>query len=80
MTNYFICRLLLRILKSGLRIVWVILNNLYVIPAYFTWLIVFRPLLWVKPSLYWHIEDILFGWLLSMVACWNYTAGLESNF
>ena len=56
---------------------WILLNNLYVIPAYFVWLIVFTPLLLISPDTYWQIEDVLFGWLLSMVACWNYTAGYE---
>lgn len=65
------------VLKCVLRVVWVVLNNIYVIPAYFTWLILFRPILWFKPKLYWQIEDIFFGWLLTMVACWNYTAGYE---
>jgi lysophosphatidylglycerol acyltransferase 1 len=57
------------------RVFWVALNNLYVIPAYFVWLILLRPILWINPKLYWQIEDRFFGWLLTMVACWNYTAG-----
>lgn len=52
-------------------------NNFYVIPAYFVWLILLRPILWLHPKLYWHIEDRFFGWLLGMVACWNYTAGYQ---
>ena len=69
------------LLKNLFRSIWVVANNLYVIPAYFVWLIVLRPVLWVNPKLYWLIEDRFFGWLLSMVACWNYTAGeiLKSN-
>jgi len=59
------------------RLFWVIVNNIYAIPAYFVWILLFSPLLLVSPSTYWHIEDVLFGWLLSMVACWNYTAGYE---
>ena len=63
------------LLKNLFRSVWVVANNLYVIPAYFAWLILLRPILWFNPKLYWHIEDRFFGWLLGMVACWNYTAG-----
>ena len=28
-------------------------------------------------QLYWSIEETFFGWLLGMVACWNYTAGYK---
>jgi len=56
-----------------IRIVWVIVNNFYVIPAYFTWLLLLSPIYIVSPSTFWHIEDVLFGWLLNMVACWNFT-------
>lgn len=61
--------------KHLVRTAWVVMNNFYVIPMYFVWLGVLSPLLLFDPALYWHIEDILFGWLLGMVACWNYTAG-----
>jgi len=60
-----------------IRLIWVLVNNFYVIPAYFVWLFLFSPLLLLHSTLFWHIEDVLFGWLLSMVACWNYTAGFE---
>lgn len=60
-----------------LRFVWVLVNNCYAIPAYFVWLLAFSPLLLVSPGTYWHIEDVLFGWLLNLVACWNWTAGYE---
>lgn len=60
-----------------IRILWVIVNNFYVIPAYFTWLILLSPVFIISPSTFWHIEDVLFGWLLNMVACWNFTAGYD---
>lgn len=59
------------------RVTWVFINNLYCIPAYFFWLFLLSPLLLISPSTFWHIEDVLFGWLLSMVACWNYSAGYQ---
>ena len=37
----------------------------------------FSFLLPFNSELFWHIEDVLFGWLLSMVSCWNYTAGYD---
>ena len=62
------------------RLLWVIANNCYAIPAYFGWLVVFSPILLVSPGTFWHMEDVLFSWLLSSVACWNYTAGKTTNF
>lgn len=64
-------------LYNLLRFLWVLVNNLYVIPAYFAWLTLFSPLLLVSPTRFWQLEDVFFGWLLSMVACWNYTAGYD---
>lgn len=65
----------LRGAKSVVRCVWVILNNTYCIPAYFVYMLLLSPLLLVNADLYWNLEARLFNWLLSMVACWNYTAG-----
>jgi lysophosphatidylglycerol acyltransferase 1 len=64
-----------RWLLNVARLLWVTANNLYVIPAYFVWMFLFTPLAWLDSGLFWHVEDVLFGWLLSMVACWNYSAG-----
>ena len=57
------------------RFCWVIANNFYCIPAYFAYMLGFSPLLLIKPAWYWQIEETFFDWLLSMVACWSYTAG-----
>ena len=62
-----------RWLYNIVRILWVIVNNFYVIPAYFAWLIILFPVYFVSPITFWYFEDVLFGWLLNMVACWNYT-------
>ena len=62
-----------RWLYNVIRILWIIANNLYVIPAYFAWMVIFSPIFLVSPSIFWGIEDVLFGWLLNMVACWNHT-------
>jgi len=60
-----------------LRVIWVTLNNLYAIPASLVWLALFSPLALVQPELFWQIEEILFSWLLTMVACWTWSAGYE---
>ncbi len=57
------------------RVIWVIVNNLYCIPAYFAYLSLAVPLLLISPRLFWRVEEVFFDWLLSMVACWSYTAG-----
>jgi len=57
------------------RLAWVVANNLYCIPAYFCYLALATPLLLVDAKLFWRVEEIFFDWLLSMVACWSYTAG-----
>lgn len=54
---------------------WVILNNFYATPAYFIYMTLLLPLRFLNSKLYWRFEEIMFSWLLAMVACWNYTAG-----
>uniref|UniRef100_A0A8D9B0Y4 Acyl-CoA:lysophosphatidylglycerol acyltransferase 1 n=1 Tax=Cacopsylla melanoneura TaxID=428564 RepID=A0A8D9B0Y4_9HEMI len=61
--------------KVFLRISLVILNNIYCCPTYFIWMLVFQPLRWLKPRLYWHIEGKFFHWLLAMVSMWSWSAG-----
>lgn len=65
----------LRALMCLLRLAWIVVNNIYCIPAYFTYMLLFSPFLLLAPEFYWRIEEVFFNWLLSMVACWNYTAG-----
>ncbi len=60
-----------------LRTLWVVANNLYCLPAYFCVMGMCTPILLVKPAWYWKMEEIFFDWLLSMVACWSYTAGYK---
>ena len=40
------------------------------IPAYFAWMVIFSPIFLVSPSIYWGIEDVLFGWFLPGHHCW----------
>lgn len=60
-----------------LRVIWVTLNNLYAIPASLVWLALVSPLALIQPELFWQIEEIFFSWLLTMVACWTWSAGYE---
>ena len=46
----------LRGAKSVARVIWVILNNTYCIPAYFVYMLLLSPLLLVKADLYWNLE------------------------
>lgn len=58
-----------------LRVLWVTVNNLYAVPASLVWLVLLSPLHLLSPLLYSQIEEVLFSWMLSMVACWNWSAG-----
>ncbi|XP_013407191.2 acyl-CoA:lysophosphatidylglycerol acyltransferase 1-like [Lingula anatina] len=61
--------------KCIIRALYVLINNLYCIPAYVVWMFCFSPLRFIRPDLYWYIEGVLFKWLLAMVTCWMTTAG-----
>jgi len=62
-------------LKYVLRTLWILLNNLYCIPAHICWLIFLSPIYLVDPGIFFQIEEVLFSWLLTLVACWSWTAG-----
>lgn len=61
--------------KVIVRILLVILNNIYCIPTYFIWMLTLQPLRWISPRLYWKIEGKFFHWLLAMVSMWSWSAG-----
>lgn len=63
--------------KVILRIVFVILNNIYCIPTYCIWMLIFAPLKRYHPDLYWKIEGTFFHWLLAMVSMWSWSAGYD---
>ena len=44
---------------------------------YLFYMLLLLPLYPAAPSLYCLAEETLFSWLLSMVACWNWTAGYD---
>ncbi|ESO00822.1 hypothetical protein HELRODRAFT_192431 [Helobdella robusta] len=59
-----------------LRIIFVVVNNLYAIPAYLMWILLIRPLKYISLPLYDSLEGTLYGWLLEMVAFWIWSANV----
>lgn len=64
-----------RTIRAILRVLYVIVNNLYCIPTYAIWMAMLSPLIFFNPDLYWYIEGQFFKYLLLMVASWGWTAG-----
>ena len=62
-----------------LRIVWVILNNLYCIPVHALILIFSYPIFLISPPTFSKLEETMSTWLLSMVSCWSFTAGYQER-
>jgi lysophosphatidylglycerol acyltransferase 1 len=68
--------------KYVARTLWVLVNNIYVIPTHVVILTLFSPLAYVLPELFYLLEETMFTWMLSMVSCWIWSAGytiLESG-
>lgn len=63
--------------RAILRIVFVIVNNIYCIPTYLIWMFLLLPLRKIHPDTYYWIEGKLFHWLLANIAMWGYTAGYD---
>lgn len=74
-----VCCSLLKVCRSVLRIVFVLLNNIYCIPTYAVWMLLLQPLKRYNPDLYWRIEGVFFHWLLAMVSMWSWSAGYDSE-
>ncbi|UYV82980.1 LPGAT1 [Cordylochernes scorpioides] len=56
-----------------LKLVFVILNNIYCIPTYLVWnWVFFLPLRLLQLPLYHKLEGVLFKWLLCMVSAWSW--------
>ncbi|XP_011499600.1 PREDICTED: acyl-CoA:lysophosphatidylglycerol acyltransferase 1-like isoform X2 [Ceratosolen solmsi marchali] len=62
-------------LKCLLRTGFVIVNNMYCIPTYITWMLLLFPIKIYDPQVYWRIEGLFFHWLLAMVSMWTWSAG-----
>ena len=39
------------------------------------WMVLLSPVHLASPRLYYRIEEAMFSWMLSMVACWSWSAG-----
>ncbi|XP_030051931.1 acyl-CoA:lysophosphatidylglycerol acyltransferase 1 isoform X1 [Microcaecilia unicolor] len=63
------------VLKMVLRFFFMCISNLVAIPSYVLYLIVLQPVRMVDSKLFWHIEGIMFKWLLAMVASWGWSTG-----
>lgn len=63
--------------KVVVRVVFVVLNNVYCIPTYCVWMLMLLPLRKLYPPLYWKMEGLFFHWLLAMVTMWSWTAGYD---
>lgn len=63
------------LLKSVTRFVFMFLNNCVAIPSYCLYLLLLQPLRIWDSSAFWHIEGVMFKWLLAMVSSWGWIAG-----
>lgn len=63
------------LLRSVLRFVFMFFNNCVAIPSYCLYLILLQPLRIWDSSTFWHIEGVMFKWLLAMVSSWGWIAG-----
>lgn len=63
------------LLNCLVRFVFMFVNNFVAIPSYCLYLILLQPLrIWDSPT-FWHIEGIMFKWMLAMVSSWGWVAG-----
>lgn len=63
------------LLKAVLRFVFMFVNNCAAIPSYCLYLLLLQPLRMWDRSAFWHLEGVMFKWLLAMVSSWGWVAG-----
>ncbi|TNM94834.1 acyl-CoA:lysophosphatidylglycerol acyltransferase 1 [Takifugu flavidus] len=63
------------LLRAVVRFVFMFINNCVAIPSYCLYLLLLQPLRIWDRSAFWHIEGIMFKWLLAMVSSWGWIAG-----
>ncbi|XP_048212779.1 acyl-CoA:lysophosphatidylglycerol acyltransferase 1 isoform X1 [Perognathus longimembris pacificus] len=61
--------------KALMRFAFMVANNLVAIPSYICYVIILQPLRVLDSKRFWHIEGIMYKWLLGMVASWGWYAG-----
>lgn len=63
------------VLRAVLRFVFMFVNNCVAIPSYCLYLLLLQPLRVWDRSAFWHLEGVMFKWLLAMVSSWGWVAG-----
>lgn len=63
------------LLRALVRFVFMFFNNCVAIPSYCLYLLLLQPLRIWDSSAFWHIEGVMFKWLLAMVSSWGWLAG-----
>lgn len=63
------------LIKALLRFAFMFVNNCVAIPSYCLYLILLQPLRIMDSHAFWHIEGVMFKWLLAMVSSWGWIAG-----
>jgi len=66
-----------RVILYTLRAIWVILCNLVCIPSYLAWLLLVSPTCLVSPWIFNKVEQVLFGWQLTVISSWSISAGYQ---
>lgn len=62
-------------IRAILRILFIILNNLYCLPTYLVWMAMLWPLKIINSKMYYKIEGMLYTWLFNMITVWGHSAG-----
>lgn len=63
------------LLKALVRFVFMFINNCVAIPSYCLYLLLLQPLRLVDSRAFWHVEGVMFKWMLAMVSSWGWIAG-----
>lgn len=63
------------LLRAVVRFVFMFINNCVAIPSYCLYLLLLQPLRMWDSSAFWHVEGVMFKWLLAMVSSWGWVAG-----
>lgn len=69
-----------RLIYGFFRIICVIIHNLYHVPGYlFMSRFLLLPIYYIRPKLYYQIENHLYNWCLYTVSSWSWLAGLQGK-
>ncbi|XP_019636739.1 PREDICTED: acyl-CoA:lysophosphatidylglycerol acyltransferase 1-like isoform X1 [Branchiostoma belcheri] len=65
------------LLMIALRVAFVLVNNLYVVPAHFVWILCLQPVRIARPELFWELEGTMIKWMSAQIGWWGYSAGYK---